>query len=155
MKQFVTDKAGEALAALEKGCRWVHFTDPAGLEEIIPACREAEAIVTIPGKYAGDKDTRVHGVILAPGDMGAAAAREFLGPDAIIGCRVSSLFEIMNLAGVDVDFFVVEAPLEEFGQIVNMARSKGVEQRICALTDNTAYLAAGADAIMTGDVNNF
>lgn len=153
MTQFIATTAHEALAAVEAGARWVHFTDPARLGEIIPACQAAEVIVTIPGATKLEKETRVHGVILAPGDMPAAAAREFLGPNAVIGSRVGSLFEIINLAGVDVDFFVLDAPLAEFEQIVNMARAKGVEQPISALSADPAYLEKGASALMHSDVN--
>lgn len=149
MKQLIASSVEQALSALENGCRWIHFLNPAELDKIIPACKEAKAIVTIPGKYAQAKDTRVHGVILSYGDMGGAEAREYLGPDAIIGCHVRSLFEIMNLAAADVDFLVLEASKDDFRQILSMAREKGVEQRICALTDNEDYLAEGADALLT------
>lgn len=153
MVQFLAKTPAEALAALAAGAEWIHYTDPASLNEILAPCEQARAIVTIPGAPDLQKETRVHGVILAPGDMPATRAREFLGPNAVIGCMVSSLFEIINLAGIDVDFFVLDAPVDEFAEIVTLARSKGVEQRISALADNPAYLDAGADALLCSDIN--
>ncbi|MCM1446030.1 MAG: thiamine phosphate synthase [Prevotella sp.] len=153
MTQFIATTAREALAAVEAGARWIHFTDPSQLDAIIPTCQAAEVIVTIPGSSKLEKETRIHGVILSPGDMPAAAAREFLGPNAIIGSRVGSLFEIINLSCIDVDFFVLDAPLSEFEQIVKMARAKGVEQPISALSSNPAFLSAGAAALLSSDIN--
>lgn len=153
MIQFLANSAAEALAAVKAGAKWIHLTSPEELEAIIPACEAAEVIVTIPGSKELAKETRIHGVILSAGDMAAPQAREHLGPNAVIGCRVGSLFEIINLAPVDVDFFVVDAPVEEFGQIVSMARSKGVEQRIVALGSDPAYIEKGADALMHSDLN--
>lgn len=151
MLQIITNTPAEVTAALAAGAAWIHHCDPASLDAIIDPCREARAIVTIPGTPDLQKETRVHGVILAPGDTSAANARELLGPNAVIGCRVASLFEIISLAPLDVDFFVLDAPANEIADIISMARSKGVEQRISALTSDPAALSAGADALMTAD----
>ncbi len=153
MVQFIANNPSDALAALAAGAQWIHYTDPSSLDNILAAAQQARAIVTIPGAKDLQKDTRVHGVILAPGDMPASQAREFLGPHAVIGCMTGSLFEIINLASVDVDFFILDAPIEEFAQIVNMAREKGVEQRISALSSNPEYLEKGADALFCNDIN--
>lgn len=153
MVQFIANNPTEALEALSAGAQWIHYTDPSSLNEILDAAQQALAIVTIPGAKDLQKDTRVHGVILGHGDMGAAQAREFLGPHAVIGCRVGSLFEIINLAGIDVDFFILDAPLDEFAKIVKLAREKGVEQRISAPSTDPEYLRKGADALFCNDIN--
>lgn len=153
MTQFLASTPEQVIDALARGAKWIHYTDPTTLGEILAPAEQALAIVTIPGSANLAKETRVHGVILAPGDMPAAQAREFLGPNAVIGCRVGSSFEIMNLAGVDVDFFVLDAPIEEFAKIVDLARKGGVEQRIVAFSSDSAYLQSGADALMHSDLN--
>lgn len=151
MLQIITRTPAQVTAALAAGAAWIHHCDPSTLDAIIAPCREARAIVTIPGSADLQKETRIHGVILAPGDTPASKAREILGPHAVIGCRVTSLFEILSLAPLDVDFFVLDAPAEEIADIISMARSKGVEQRIAALSDDPAALTAGADALLTAD----
>lgn len=151
MIQFVANSRAEAEQALAAGCTWIHCTDPDALDDIIAPCREADAILTLGGSPSKVMDTRVHGVILGSGDTPAAEVREFLGPHAIIGCTVSTLFEMLSLAQLDVDFFVLNAPVEHFGEIVRLARAKGVKQRISALDGTKAHLSAGADAILTSD----
>ncbi len=149
MKQYIVHNAADARRAIELNARWIHCDQPDAIGEMIELCREANVILTLESDEKKVMETLVHGVILNPGDTPAEKVREYLGPNAVIGCRVSSLFEIMNLAPLDVDFFVLSAPLDEFGNIVRMARSKGVEQRISALSGDPAYLSAGADALFT------
>lgn len=149
MLQFIANTAADAAEALAAGCTWIHCTDPDALDEVIPPCRDADAILTLRGCPAKVMDSRIHGTILGPADPPAAEVREFLGPHAIIGCRVTTLLEILNLAPLDVDFFVLDAPQQQFGEIIALARRKGVEQRISALSADADYLSAGADALLT------
>lgn len=137
----VTNEA-EARRALESGARWLHLTDSAELDAIIPAAREADAILTLQSDHLRVLQTLIHGVILTAADAPAAEVREQLGPHAIIGCRVASLFEIINLAPLDVDFFVLDAPATQAAEIIALARAKGVEQRIA-----TTCPADGSDAL--------
>lgn len=123
----------EARAALAEGARWLHLTDSAELDAIIPPAREADAILTLRSDYERVLATLIHGVVLSATDAPAADVREKLGPHAIIGCEVSSLFEVMRLAPLDVDFFVLTAPAAQSGEIIAMAREKGVEQRFVTL----------------------
>lgn len=133
----------QARTALDQGARWLHLTDPAELEAIIPIARRADAILTLQGDHERVLATLIHGVILSPADSPAADVREKLGPHAIIGCEVSSLFEVMRLAPLDVDFFVLTASAEQAGEIIALARQKGVEQRFVTLVP-----VEGADAVM-------
>lgn len=133
----------DALAALAAGARWLHLTDPTELEAIIPHAREADAILTLQRDHERVLATLIHGVILAPADTPAADVREKLGPHAIIGCEVSSLFEVMRLAPLDVDFFVLTTSAAPAREIIALAREKGVEQRFVTLE-----AVDGADAVM-------
>ena len=133
----------QAQQALGSGARWLHLTDPAYLDAIIPEARNANVILTLQSDHRRVLETLIHGVILGPADTPAAEVRELLGPHAIIGCRVASLFEIMNLAPLDVDFFVLDLPAEQAAEIIALARAKGVEQRIA-----TPCPTPGADAII-------
>lgn len=133
----------DALAALAAGARWLHLTDPTELEAIIPHAREADAILTLQSDHERVLATLIHGVILAPADTPAADVREKLGPHAIIGCEVSSLFEVMRLAPLDVDFFVLTTSAAPAREIIALAREKGVEQRFVTLE-----AVDGADAVM-------
>lgn len=151
MLQFIANTKEAAEQALAAGCTWIHCTDPEALGQVIEPCRAADAILTLQGSPAKVMDTRVHGVILGPGDTPAAEVREYLGPHAIIGCTVTTLFEILNLAPLDVDFFVLDAPSAQASEIISLARAKGVKQRISALNGTPAHLDAGADALLTAD----
>lgn len=151
MFQFIANSADSAGAAIAAGCTWIHCTRPEALDSVIGPCRDADVILTLQGNPERVMDSRIHGTVLGPTDRPAAEVREYLGPHATIGCRVTTLFELLNLAPLDIDFFVLSAPLNEFGKIVAMARQKGVEQRISALGDDPAYLSAGADALMTAN----
>lgn len=133
----------DARAALAAGARWLHLTDAAELEAVIPVARDAEAILTLQSDHERVLQTLIHGVILSAADAPAADVREKLGPHAIIGCEVSSLFEVMRLAPLDVDFFVLTASADQAGEIITLARRKGVEQRFVTLTP-----VEGADAVM-------
>ncbi len=153
MIQFLARTAEQAAAAIAAGCTWIHCADPSQLDAMIEPCREADVILTLQGSPSKVMDTRIHGVVLASSDISAAEAREFLGPHAIIGCNVTTLFEILNLAPLDVDFFVLDAPASQCGEIIRLARSKGVEQRISALNGTREHLDAGADALLTSDLS--
>lgn len=133
----------QAREALAQGARWLHLTDPAELEAIIPPARDADAILTLQGDHERVLQTLIHGVILSPADAPAAEVREKLGPHAIIGCEVSSLFEVMRLAPLDVDFFILAASDPLAGEVIALAREKGVEQRFVTLGP-----VDGADAVM-------
>lgn len=133
----------EAREALAAGTRWLHMLSGAELDAVIPPAREADAILTLESDHQRVLQTLIHGVILTASDTPAAAVREQLGPHAIIGCRVASLFEILNLAPLDVDLFVLDLPADQAAEIIRLARAKGVQQRIV-----TPHPTPGADAVI-------
>lgn len=139
----IVNSEAEARRALESGARWLHMTSDAELDAVIPLAREADAIFTLESDHQRVLQTLIHGVILTAADSPAAAVREQLGPHAIIGCRVASLFEIINLAPLDVDLFILDLPADQAAEIIRLARAKGVGQRIV-----TPHPTPGADAVI-------
>lgn len=151
MIQYIAGTAAEAERAIAGGCSWIHCPAPEALDDIIEPCRRANVILTLQGSPSKVMETRIHGVILGPADPPAAEVREFLGPHAIVGCTVTTAAEMIELAPLDVDFFVLDASADQCGQIIAEARGKGVKQRISALNGTHAHLKAGADALLTSD----
>lgn len=137
----IVNSEAEARQALDAGYGWLHMLSGAELDAVIPPAREADAILTLESDHQRVLQTLIHGVVLGPSDTPAAAVREQLGPHAIIGCRVASLFEILNLAPLDVDLFVLDLPADQAAEIIRLARAKGVQQRIV-----TPQPTVGADA---------
>ena len=99
MLQFITHPSekysiiDEVKMALEGGCRWIqlYMKDSPDeevkkvVEEIIPLCQDAEAILVIDNRVNLTLETKVHGVFLGKAMMPALEARETLGAGAIIG----------------------------------------------------------------------
>ncbi len=139
----IVNSESEARRALADGAGWLHMLSAAELDAVIPLARQADAILTLESDHRRVLQTLIHGVILTAADTPAAAVREELGPHAIIGCRVRSLFEILNLSGLDVDLFVLDLPADQAAEIIALARAKGVAQRIV-----TPHPTPGADAVI-------
>lgn len=120
MLQFVTTPTPrftprqQVEMAISAGVAWVQLSAPAGelraeAEAVIPLCRERGTILVIADDVELVKELRVHGVHLNAGNpVSPAAAREELGPHAIIGCSVTSADDIMALAGADIDYVTVD-----------------------------------------------
>lgn len=118
MLQFITHPSElysipeEVQMALEGGCRWIQLRmkDASDAEvrevaqEIIPMCRENSAFLVLDDRVELARELGVHGVHLGREDMPPAQAREFLGPEAIIGVTANTAADILALRGVDVDY---------------------------------------------------
>lgn len=140
---FEISSAAQAAEALAEGAAWLHLTDPAALDEVIPPCRDADAILTLRGNPARVMETKIHGLIVDPASDDPDAVREYLGPHAILGVEVPDLPTLLRYCPQDVDFFVLTAPTEACGEIIARAREKGVAQRIIARCE-----CPGADGII-------
>lgn len=150
---FIARTADICRRALDAGCGWIHCDDPDAVDSLIPLCREADVIMTLQDDVDRVMATRVHGVILSPSAMAPKDAREFLGPHAVIGVEVSTADEILALAPLDLDFFVLPASKSACGNILREVREKGVEQRILSRFSDPEIIEAGADGVLTDDIN--
>lgn len=122
MLQFATSESSrhtignQIKTALDAGCGWIRITgkpDASAVEEAIPPCQEAQAILVLDDDIKLVDRLRIHGLHLTQWSRGSViAVREELGPHAILGvtCADSSL--ITELSGLDVDYMVVPAPDE-------------------------------------------
>lgn len=118
MLQLITDSptaegtAGQALAALRGGCRWVQVRMKDASDEevekaidlILPNCRETGATLIIDDRVELAKRTGADGVHLGKNDMHPLDARAILGPDKIIGATVNTIEDIDNLDLEAIDY---------------------------------------------------
>ena len=166
MLQFIshyTDKISyldSIRLALEGGCRWVQLrVKNATIEEIRPLaleaqlmCREAGATFIIDDQVALVKEIGADGVHLGMNDMPVAEAREFLGPDFIIGGTDNTFADVKihytsgaNYIGCGPFRFTTTKEklspvlgLEGYREIVKQMRSNGIDLPIVAIGGITA-----------------
>lgn len=166
MLQFIshyTDKISyldSIRLALEGGCRWVQLrVKNATIEEIRPLaleaqlmCREAGATFIIDDQVALVKEIGADGVHLGKNDMPVAEAREFLGPDFIIGGTANTIADVKmhytsgaNYIGCGPFRFTTTKEklspvlgLEGYREIVKQMRSNGIDLPIVAIGGITA-----------------
>lgn len=186
MLQFITHPSPhltieeQVRLAIEGGCRWVQLrmkeaTDAEVADmarRLIPICRESDTILVIDDRVEVVMQTRVHGVHLGKDDMDPAAAREYLGPHAIIGCTANTADDILRLAPLDIDYIGLGpfrhtstkerlAPLLGLGgtrEVISHVRAGGVTLPIVAIggitpADVPALLDAGANGVaVSGEI---
>lgn len=118
MLQFITHPSPrfsiteEVRLVLEGGCKWIQLRMKdasydemrATALEIIPLCKENDAIMVIDDNVRLTDELRVHGVHLGKNDMSPRQAREELGPHAIIGVTANTAEDILAMRGIDVDY---------------------------------------------------
>lgn len=118
MLQFITHPSPrfsiteEVRLVLEGGCKWIQLRMKdasydemrATALEIIPLCKENDAIMVIDDNVRLTDELRVHGVHLGKNDMPPRQAREELGPHAIIGVTANTAEDILAMRGIDVDY---------------------------------------------------
>ena len=152
--------------ALEGGCRWIqlHLSDltdddiKAMAPDIITMCRDAAAFRTIEDRAATAKELGLHGVhLVSTTNRSAAAIREELGPEAVIGVDVTSAAGVMALRNADIDYVTLppDMPVGEITELVSTVRDAGIETPIVATGDISpedapVYMAAGVSGIATG-----
>ena len=118
MLQFITDSktsegtAGQALAALKGGCRWiqVRMKDASdeevekALNAILPHCRKAKAVLIVDDRVEIAARCGADGVHLGKEDMDPKEARAILGPHMIIGSTVNTKEDIDRLPLDIIDY---------------------------------------------------
>ena len=122
MLQFATSESAthsvkeQVEAALSAGCGWIRLTgksDDSVVEEVVPICRDAEAILVLDDNLALVDRLRIHGLHLTEWTRGEVIeAREKLGPHAILGVSCTEASRLTELSGLDVDYMVIPSSPE-------------------------------------------
>lgn len=167
---------------LDGGCRWVQLrmkdaSDEevkAIAEEIIPMCKETDAILVIDDRVELTKELEVTGVHIGKEDMPARDARELLQGGPIIGVTANTAADIIAMKGIDVDYVGLGpfrhtttksklSPilgLDRYRSIVKEVREAGIELPIVAiggitLDDIEDVMATGVNGVaMSGAIIN-
>ena len=180
MLQFITHPSTrysieeEVQMAIEGGCRWIQLRMKDASDEevretalqIIPMCRETDTFLIIDDRVELVNELKVSGVHLGKNDMDPVAARELLGPHAIIGVTANTAEDIHSFRGKDVDYvglgpvrftttkknLAPELGIDGVKRVVDAVRAAGSELPIVAiggvtLEDVDPLRAAGANGI--------
>ena len=156
MLQFITHPndryniVEQVKMVLEGGCRWIqlHMNESTDEEvksiakELIPLCKELDAILVIEDNIELVKELEIPGVYLTTKHTPAAEARNLLEGGPIIGVTVNTAGDILALKGIDVDYVGINLPKskEELGnyhKIIKEIRDAGIELPIVAIGDIT------------------
>lgn len=180
MLQFITHPSErysiveQVKMVLEGGCKWIQLrmkeaTDEevkAVAEELIPLCKEADAILVIDDRVELVKEMEVTGVHLGKKDMPVAEARNLLEGGPIIGATANTVGDIFALKGIDVDYVGLGpfrhtttkenlSPilgLEGYSKIMKEIREAGVQLPVVAiggitLEDIDDVMATGVNGV--------
>ena len=180
MLQFITHPSErysiveQEKMVLEGGCKWIQLrmkeaTDEevkAVAEELIPLCKEADAILVIDDRVELVKEMEVTGVHLGKKDMPVAEARNLLEGGPIIGATANTAGDIFALKGIDVDYVGLGpfrhtttkenlSPilgLEGYSKIMKEIREAGVQLPVVAiggisLEDIDDVMATGVNGV--------
>ncbi len=188
MLQFITHPSErysiveEVKMVLEAGCKWIQLRmkdvsdeDVKSVaEEIIPLCKEADAILVIDDRVELAKEVEATGVHLGKKDMPVAEARNILEGGPIIGATANTAGDIFALKGIDVDYVGLgpfrhtttkknlspTLGLDGYRKIVKEVRDAGVVLPIVAIggitiDDIDDIMATGVNGIaMSGAIIN-
>ena len=188
MLQFITHPSPrfsiteEVRLVLEGGCKWIQLRMKdasydemrATALEIIPLCKENDAIMVIDDNVKLTEELRVHGVHLGKNDMPPRQAREEPGPHAIIGGTANTADDILAMRGIDVDYVGLGpfrftttksalSPvigLDGYRDIMSAIRAAGSELPVVAiggitLDDITPLMETGVNGVaMSGAIIN-
>lgn len=124
-----------AQMAIEGGCGWLVVAREAAADsvrdlaaDLVPLCREAGTILSVENDAAAAKELEAHGVFITDG-ADAAALREQLGPEAIIGVRIGAAATAVALEKADIDYMTLprEVDAEHAAGIIADARTGGAK----------------------------
>lgn len=180
MLQFITHPSErysiveQVKMVLEGGCKWIQLRMKeapdeevkAVTEELIPLCKEADAILVIDDRVELVKEMEVTGVHLGKKDMPVAEARNLLEGGPIIGATANTAGDIFALKGIDVDYVGLGpfrhtttkenlSPilgLEGYSKIMKEIREAGVQLPVVAiggitLEDIDDVMATGVNGV--------
>lgn len=172
MLQFiasVNDKysvAELAQMAIEGGCHWVELDLPGASDDFVRSttlelkdlCLETGTFLTIVDRPEVARETGLHGVQLRGARAAeAAAVREQLGAEAIIGIEVTRAEDILKVQNLDIDYATLPAGLTvaQVEAIVKTVREAEVNLPIVARGEFTPdeaieMIVAGASGVAVG-----
>lgn len=153
MLQFITNTTSpvpvsqQILDAIEGGCRWVQIRMKEASDDDIRAvfhairekARETETIIIINDRVHLARELGpegVAGVHIGKSDMLPIKAREFLGPQAIIGVTANTFDDILAVRSLDIDYIGM-GPYADTRTKENLAPILGLEgiARLCSRMD--------------------
>ncbi|MBQ2045640.1 MAG: thiamine phosphate synthase [Muribaculaceae bacterium] len=169
MLQFITHPCvkysiiEQVKMVLDGGCKWIQLRMPnlsieeakSIIEEIIPICKEFDAILIIEDYVELSKDLEVTGVHISKNVNKIAEIRNTLEGGPIIGVNVNTASDIFALKGIDVDYVSIISSKEEnnlshYAKIVDEVRTVGVELPIVAVGE---FSIENIEAVMNTGVN--
>lgn len=165
MLQFIArinDKysvAETAQMAIEGGCKWIELDLPGCSDEFVRntalelknLCVETGTFLTIVDRPEVAREAGLHGVQLRGTRAAeAAAVREQLGAEAIIGIEAASAADILKVQNLDIDYATLPAglPLERVAAIVADVRK--AESRLPVVTSGEFSPEEAIEAIVAG-----
>lgn len=174
MLQFITRKnerygiEEQVKMVLEGGCKWIELDIndataeevKAIIENLIPLCKEADAILVVDDYVDIVKEMEVTGLRLIKDSKNVGEVRNILEGGPIIGVNVSTAGDIYALKGIDVDYVTIEInephSLDSIYKIVSEVREAGINMPIVAIGDITIenikeVIATGVNGVAMSD----
>lgn len=174
MLQFITRKnerygiEEQVKMVLEGGCKWIELDIndataeevKAIIENLIPLCKEADAILVVDDYVDIVKEMEVTGLRLIKDSKNVGEVRNILEGGPIIGVNVSTAGDIYALKGIDVDYVTIEInephSLDSIYKIVSEVREAGINMPIVAIGEITIenikeVIATGVNGVAMSD----
>ena len=174
MLQFITRKnerygiEEQVKMVLEGGCKWIELDMndataeevKAIIENLIPLCKEADAILVVDDYVDIVKEMEVTGLRLTKDSKNVGEVRNILEGGPIIGVNVSTAGDIYALKGIDVDYVTIEInephSLDSIYKIVSEVREAGINMPIVAIGEITIenikeVIATGVNGVAMSD----
>ena len=174
MLQFITRKnerygiEEQVKMVLEGGCKWIELNMndataeevKAIIENLIPLCKEADAILVVDDYVDIVKEMEVTGLRLIKDSKNVGEVRNILEGGPIIGVNVSTAGDIYALKGIDVDYVTIEInephSLDSIYKIVSEVREAGINMPIVAIGEITIenikeVIATGVNGVAMSD----
>lgn len=174
MLQFITRKnerygiEEQVKMVLEGGCKWIELDMndataeevKAIIENLIPLCKEADAILVVDDYVDIVKEMEVTGLRLIKDSKNVGEVRNILEGGPIIGVNVSTAGDIYALKGIDVDYITIEInephSLDSIYKIVSEVREAGINMPIVAIGEITIenikeVIATGVNGVAMSD----
>ena len=174
MLQFITRRnerygiEDQVKMVLEGGCKWIELDMndataeevKAIIENLIPLCKEADAILVVDDYVDIVKEMEVTGLRLIKDSKNVGEVRNILEGGPIIGVNVSTAGDIYALKGIDVDYVTIEInephSLDSIYKIVSEVREAGINMPIVAIGEITIenikeVIATGVNGVAMSD----
>ena len=132
-----------AQMAIEGGCHWIELDLPEASDDFVRAtalelkelCVETGTFLTIADRPEVAREAGLHGVQLRGANASrAAAVRDELGAEAIIGIEAANAAAVLNIQNLDIDYATLPLgmPVAEVRQIVETIRKADMSLPIVA-----------------------